>query len=611
MAEVHLARMVGPSGFERIVVIKRMLTHLSENPSHVAMFRDEAELLARIQHRNVVQVYGLHQTDTRYEIIMEYLDGETAASYFEKTAKADPWLSAYIISEAARGLHAAHELRRADGTSYNVVHRDVSPQNIFITYDGEIKVLDFGVARAEDRHTRTESGVIKGKLSYMAPEQIADQRAVDRRSDIFALGTLLYELSTGKPLFERGGVFEVVSAVCTEPAPLPTLSDPDYPPELEAICLRALQKAPADRYQTADEMARELQAASGRHAHPAILKERLARLMSEVFFERRTHKRLMMESSKPLEVNVERSMDVSRSLRASTPVPLPETLGGAILRAMEQDGARVSASATFNDDDTIVVPEGEAYRPFESELDFQTRAERVESGPSVVPRFDLSGGITGPLPRARTGVAQRARAWLVVGATLALIALGAGALALWVVTSTRPAGSVPIIAGGDWSRDPNGLVPRADRPPVDAEPQSHVLAATPDAGQTDPSRATAESPRAVTTLQAQDAGASSNDAAIGRGDRPDPPTVTIRVHTRPEGATIRLDDGATCTSPCSLRLPQSETSTHLRARRGRRSASLDFVPDQDRRIELQLRRLRTRRTREPADIPEVFTDFDD
>src|SRR5262249_34107635 len=191
MAEIFLGRLVGPSGFERPVVIKRILRQLSHKESFVAMFLDEARIVAGIRHPNVVQVQELGQDTGELYLVMEYLEGESVASLVRRLVaqgeRVDYALAAHVVAEACAGLHAAHEAQ-------NLVHRDVSPQNVFITYDGHVKVIDFGIAKTEGRMAQTEAGQVKGKFGYMSPEQCkADP--LDRRSDVFALGIVLYELS--------------------------------------------------------------------------------------------------------------------------------------------------------------------------------------------------------------------------------------------------------------------------------------------------------------------------------------------------------------------------------------------------------------------------------
>ncbi len=298
MAEILLARVVGPSGFERPVVVKRILPHLARQDGFVAMFLDEARIAAGIRHHNVIKVEELHQGDDGLFLVMEYLEGESAAGLmrrlFTRDETLDLGLAAYVVAESCAGLHAAHEMTDAEGTVQHVVHRDVSPQNLFVTYDGQVKVLDFGVAKAADRITRTEVGQLKGKFEYMSPEQCSS-RPIDRRSDIFALGIVLYELTTGRKLFKRESPAETVRAICDHGIVPPSRLIEEYPAALEQICLRALEAAPEDRYATALDMRRELLAflrsQASSHALPQEPGEEMSRVMNEIFADRVAEKR--------------------------------------------------------------------------------------------------------------------------------------------------------------------------------------------------------------------------------------------------------------------------------------------------------------------------------
>jgi hypothetical protein len=289
MAEVLLARVVGPHGFERPVVIKRILPHLARRPDFVSMFVDEARIAARIQHPNVVHVYELGSEGSELFLAMEYLAGESLAGVLRRFAARGetmpPALAAYVVERACAGLHAAHELRGADGSSLEVVHRDVSPQNLFVGYDGTVKVLDFGIAKAKDRLTETETGAVKGKFGYMSPEQCAGGE-LDRRTDTFALSVILYEASTGRRLFKRESHVATVRAITDGPIPDPREIIGAYPDELAAVVLRGLSRPREGRFQTAAEMRAALVAASARFAPGIVADGALAERMQELFADR-------------------------------------------------------------------------------------------------------------------------------------------------------------------------------------------------------------------------------------------------------------------------------------------------------------------------------------
>jgi serine/threonine-protein kinase len=293
MAEIFLCKLHGPNGFQRAVVVKRTLPHLARQKQFVDMFVDEARIISRIRHPNVVQVQELAQHEDDLLLVLEYLEGESLASLVRraklKGVTVSPALAAHLVSLACAGLHAAHELTDDDGAPYGLVHRDVSPQNLFVTFAGEVKVLDFGIAKAKDRESRTEVGQSKGKLEYMSPEQ-SNGEPVDRRSDVFALGIVLYELATGKRLFRRASPLAIIEALHREPIVPPSRATEGIPPELDRIVLVALARDPQERFATAAEMARQLQLFA-RAAEPgALFDEQAAALMQELFSDRRAEK---------------------------------------------------------------------------------------------------------------------------------------------------------------------------------------------------------------------------------------------------------------------------------------------------------------------------------
>jgi serine/threonine protein kinase len=262
MAMVWAARLKGSRGFQKIVAVKTMLPKLSEDPQFERMFLDEASLASRIHHPNVVEVLDLGESAGVLFIAMEWLDG-VPLNQVMKAAKGVSGVPApvaiHILTHAAEGLHAAHELKDDEGSYIGLVHRDVSPQNILVGHDGLTKMVDFGLAKATalgDGATR--AGQLKGKISYMAPEQIRGD-PLDRRADVFALGVVLYAVTTGKHPFRReseGATLFAISA--PEPAPAPSRFM-TYPPELEAVLMKAIAKDPDKRYSSSLEFARALE----------------------------------------------------------------------------------------------------------------------------------------------------------------------------------------------------------------------------------------------------------------------------------------------------------------------------------------------------------------
>ncbi len=266
MAELFLARERGVAGLERVVVIKRLLPHLTDDPESIEMFLREARLVARLNHPNVVQTYELGEEHGDYFLAMEYLHGSTLRELQRLTDRDGLPLPIAVsaIEQASRGLHAAHELRDLEGNPVELIHRDVSPQNLMLTDEGYVKLLDFGVAKAAEGKEATYSGHIKGKFSYMSPEQL-HREPLDRRSDIFALGIVTWELLAGERLFDRDGELETMTAITEEKAPPPSAHKPAVPPELDEVVARALAKDRQDRYSTAEQMRRDLAELAERH----------------------------------------------------------------------------------------------------------------------------------------------------------------------------------------------------------------------------------------------------------------------------------------------------------------------------------------------------------
>jgi serine/threonine protein kinase len=298
MAELFLASLEGAGGFTRPVVIKRVLPHLARRRDLRLMFVDEARIVLGLRHPNIVSVFELGQDDGELYLVMEYLEGESADAVVRRIRRSEAQVpiavAGHIVAEAAQGLHAAHEHRDENGAHLGIVHRDVSPHNLFVSYEGGIKVIDFGIARAENRDSRTDTGTIKGKFAYMAPEQIEGQ-PVDRRADLWALGTILHELLTGRRLFYRGNQAETIRAVCKAEIEAPSKSRPDVPAVLDQITLRALSRDVTSRHATAAELRRDLLLAL-RELSPSVLPdEETAKTMQDVFADRVASKRVMLQ----------------------------------------------------------------------------------------------------------------------------------------------------------------------------------------------------------------------------------------------------------------------------------------------------------------------------
>jgi TonB family protein len=263
MAELYRARRSGVEGFQKIVAIKKILPHLADNEGFITMFADEAKLAAQLNHPNIVHIYDLGKIEGGgYFIAMEHVEGRDLRAILDSARELGTPLpvplAVYIASKVASALDYAHRRRDAEGRDLHIVHRDVSPQNILISYEGDIKLCDFGIAKAASKVSQTESGALKGKIQYMSPEQ-AWGKPIDRRSDLFSLGSVLYELLTEQKLFHGDSDLTVLENVRRANAEPPSAANPDVPKALDAVVLRALAKEPEDRYANASDLLRDLE----------------------------------------------------------------------------------------------------------------------------------------------------------------------------------------------------------------------------------------------------------------------------------------------------------------------------------------------------------------
>jgi len=297
MSNVSLAVANGPSGVNKLVVLKALLPHLARDPDALAMFIDEARLGTRLNHPNVVQTYEVGQEGEHFVIVMEYLEGQSLFSVIQKAKRGKEPLPIpihlRIIANALDGLHYVHDLADYDGSPLMLVHRDISPHNVFVTFDGQVKVLDFGIAKAVSSSTHTETGVLKGKISYMSPEQMSGTDT-DRRADLYAVGAMLWGAAAGEKLWKNVSDVTIMRRVLNGEIPSPRTLNPDVDDELERITMKALACAPADRYPTALELQADLDKLLERMG-PPIKQKRIGAIVSELFQENRTAVRALIE----------------------------------------------------------------------------------------------------------------------------------------------------------------------------------------------------------------------------------------------------------------------------------------------------------------------------
>jgi serine/threonine-protein kinase len=344
MASVYLARSEGAPGFQKLVALKRIHPHLASETEYVEMFLDEARIASRITHTNVCSVFDFGEADGEYFIAMEYLVGEplsrvhrrVVATAEQRSSPLLPARFARVIAQACEGLHAAHELRDGNDESLHVVHRDVSAENLFVTYDGATQVVDFGIAHARQRVHHSDAGQVKGTFPYMAPEQMT-AAVVDRRVDVWALGAVLWELLTLRRLFLRDTDVNTMYAVLSSEIEPPSKYRTDVPSELDEIVLKALQRSPDERWQSAREMGKALRrflASQEELVGPA----EIADWMAELFPNGEARKRQLMELARASDESIDsdpphraelksgsrgRRIPATANKRSPAPPPLP------------------------------------------------------------------------------------------------------------------------------------------------------------------------------------------------------------------------------------------------------------------------------------------------
>lgn len=287
MAEVFKAKAVGVEGFERLVAVKRILPNIAEDEEFITMFVDEAKIAVQLTHANVAQIFDLGKVNDAYFIALEYVHGKDARALFNRARNRGERipmpLACYVIMRVCEALDYAHNKKDANGNPLKFVHRDVSPQNILVSYEGEVKVIDFGIAKAAGKASKTRAGILKGKFGYMSPEQVKGMD-IDRRSDIFGVGICLYEMLTGERLFAGESDFSTVEKVRKVDIMPPSTYNRRIPEDLERIVLKALAGNLTERYQTATELHDDLQSFAQTSGNDFSRKE-LASFMKSYFAE--------------------------------------------------------------------------------------------------------------------------------------------------------------------------------------------------------------------------------------------------------------------------------------------------------------------------------------
>ena len=287
MAEIYRAKTFDSAGIEHMVAIKRVLRHLAEDDDFLQMLVDEAKIAIHLDHPNIAKVFEFVRVGDDYFIAMEFIDGRDVRSILESVRDREGWLApehcAYTIMRILEGLHHAHEKCDGAGAPLNIVHRDISPSNILVSYDGQIKLCDFGIAKASLSRIQTRAGVIKGKVKYMSPEQ-AMGRKLDGRSDVFSAGSVLYEMLTKQPPFQSENEMELIFRVRDAKYVKPSRINPRIPPDLEQILRRAMARSRGSRFNNAAEFAAGLRSFITQRA-PAYSPGRLGRVLRKLFAE--------------------------------------------------------------------------------------------------------------------------------------------------------------------------------------------------------------------------------------------------------------------------------------------------------------------------------------
>jgi serine/threonine-protein kinase len=480
MGEIFLARLEGAAGFEKLFVIKRILPHLADDERFRAMLIAEARIASMMAHANICQVYELGETDGQLHIAMEYLEGVTLLTLLRKRSQdksaLDLGFIAGVAQQAIDALHYAHELRDRSGDNLGIVHRDVTPANLFLTDAGVIKILDFGIAKVKDVSAHTQTGTVKGKYAYMAPEQLRGT-GVDRRADVFALGVVVYEMLALRRLFQRKTDYLTFRAVMEQPIMDIRRYRPDCPDALAAALTRALDRDPAARFDTARQF--------GSAVLDAIAPVRRPWTQGEV------SDFVKMNFADDI---AERSARIASAVRAGVDRLAMPILGNADEDTTEVEGDAQDFAAPRSDSSETPVDVRHLSRPSAEQGAIRASAEQAAvDEPSEPPNLGALRAVPGPAPQQPAPivvVGRRSLVWPLVA--FAMVAIAAGALVLvWqqmqnqqptslVITNDRGAqvadiGSNILVAG------PRPTAPRArpDEPPP-AAPESAAAPTTAD-----------------------------------------------------------------------------------------------------------------------------------
>ena len=454
VAEEPAAERTASAGESKLVVLKAMQEDLALDPDLVAMFEGEARLAARLRHPNVVETLEVAELLGRPTIVMEYLEGEPLSRvlYAQEGRQIPRAIKLQIVAAALEGLEYIHGLEGDSGAPIGLVHRDVSPHNIFVTFDGRVKVLDFGIAKGLGSNSRTREGGLKGKIRYMAPEQM-EGAAVDRRADVFSVGVILWEIATGQRLWQSRSEVNVMRTVLTEGVPAPQSASPSVPSELNDLCVRALAPSPADRFQTAAEL-REAILRLPESAGATLPPKDVGELVARAFAEKREHTRGIIAAQL-----ARRDTPLLSRERFGLPVHLPSlatattsgSAGGAVVSPQRSPRPRSRVLLVT----LAVAAVGVAF------LGFGARGGLSDGPPGAIPASRQAASIRPPSRLASSAVLE--------GGTDATPPHGS----VHVHLAATPASAVLYLDGvrlasnpfeGDYPSDPAGHTVRAEAP---------------------------------------------------------------------------------------------------------------------------------------------------
>jgi len=425
MAEIFLAKAMSIQGMEKIVAIKRVLPSLTKNERFISMFLDEARLSILLNHANIVQVFDVNQSAGTYFIVMEYVDGHNVRRIFQKASelgyRVPVGVACFILMEVCKGLELAHNLRDPSGKPLRIVHRDLSPPNVLLSKSGEVKITDFGLAKAASQLTKTDPGIVKGKFSYLSPE-VAEGRTADHRTDLFAGGIVLWELLANRRLFLGRSDVETVELVRKAEVPPVSRFNPEVTPDLEAIVNKALAKDPRQRFTSAREMGDALADYLFRRGLKTTSYD-VAQMVEHLFGSRTDDEATSLRSSRLSEMIDEEIANLSMLGYSSA---VRGTDGGEPLDPSSltfRGAARFDLAALWNGGGDIRAAE-----PDDPDRNPSIRAmEEVTSGADLVKL--LEGDATGSLDWPSATEVKRSRAGLWVA--LFVLAAGAVGAALW------------------------------------------------------------------------------------------------------------------------------------------------------------------------------------